>query len=237
MLTALLSRLVILVFGTMLPAFSSYKAIRTKNMRGYVQWMMYWIVFALFTVVETFTDLLLAWLPFYYEVKMLLVFWLLSPATHGSSLLYRQFVHPWLLRNELEIERCIERAQQHGYAAVVQLGTRGMSYATQVLIQTAMAGGSGLASQMQRSFSVNDVTDLTAQRRPLPAPTVDECSAPCDTADDGLEDDMRPGTRRLRSDQESSDEVTWPTTRRRTRNMDAVDTSSLPRSSRRHRRQ
>lgn len=44
--------------------------------------MMYWIVFALFTSVETFTDFFLAfWFPFYYEIKIVLLIWLLSPAT------------------------------------------------------------------------------------------------------------------------------------------------------------
>ncbi|XP_023246300.1 uncharacterized protein LOC106647699 [Copidosoma floridanum] len=45
-----------LVFGTLYPAYASYKAVRTKNVKEYVKWMMYWIVFALFTCAETFTD-------------------------------------------------------------------------------------------------------------------------------------------------------------------------------------
>jgi len=65
-----------------------------------VKWMMYWIVFAFFTCIETFTDIFISWLPFYYEVKVALVFWLLSPATKGSSTLYRKFVHPMLTRHE-----------------------------------------------------------------------------------------------------------------------------------------
>lgn len=65
-----------------------------------VKWMMYWIVFALFTCTETFTDVFLSWFPFYYEVKIVLVLWLLSPATKGSSILYRKFVHPALCRRE-----------------------------------------------------------------------------------------------------------------------------------------
>ena len=53
--------------------------------------MMYWIVFAIFTVFETFTDFFLAfWFPFYYELKIVMVIWLLSPATKGSSILYRR---------------------------------------------------------------------------------------------------------------------------------------------------
>ena len=64
----------------------------------YVKWMMYWIVFALFTSVETISDVFLSWFPFYYEIKIIFLIWLLSPATKGSSLLYRKFVHPQLLR-------------------------------------------------------------------------------------------------------------------------------------------
>lgn len=38
--------------------------------------------------------------PFYYEVKMAFVIWLLSPYTRGASLLYRRFLHPTLARKE-----------------------------------------------------------------------------------------------------------------------------------------
>ncbi|KAB0396277.1 hypothetical protein E2I00_018983, partial [Balaenoptera physalus] len=65
-----------------------------------VRWMMYWIVFALFMAVETFTDIFISWFPFYYEIKMAFVLWLLSPYTKGASLLYRKFVHPSLSRHE-----------------------------------------------------------------------------------------------------------------------------------------
>jgi len=43
-----------LVLGTLYPAYASYKAVRTKDVKEYVKWMMYWIVFAIFTSVETF---------------------------------------------------------------------------------------------------------------------------------------------------------------------------------------
>lgn len=98
MLSALLSRVISLGLGTLYPAYASYKAVRTKDVKEYVKWMMYWIVFALFTSVETISDVFLSWFPFYYEIKIIFLLWLLSPATKGSSLLYRKFVHPQLLR-------------------------------------------------------------------------------------------------------------------------------------------
>lgn len=127
-----------LVFGTLYPAYASYKAVRTKNLKEYVKWMMYWIVFALFTCTETFTDMFLSWFPFYYEVKIILVLWLLSPATKGSSFLYRKFVHPALCRREQEIDEYIAKAKDQGYHTVLNLGTKGVNYATTVIMQTAI---------------------------------------------------------------------------------------------------
>ncbi|KAF2361434.1 TB2/DP1/HVA22-related protein [Trinorchestia longiramus] len=149
-----------LVFGTLFPAYYSYKAVKTKNVKEYVKWMMYWIVFAFFTCFETITDLFLAfWFPFYYELKILLVLWLLSPATRGSSVLYRRFVHPWLTQREDEIDDCIARAKEQGYSTVLQLGTKGVNYATTVIMQTAIKGGGGLVNQLKRSYSVGELGD------------------------------------------------------------------------------
>lgn len=138
MISAIVSRIVILLFGTLYPAYASYKAVRTKNVKEYVKWMMYWIVFAFFTCIETFTDILLSWFPFYYEIKVIIVLWLLSPATRGSSTLYRKFVHPMLTRREQEIDDYINQAKEKGYTAVLQLGSKGVNYATSVIMQTAI---------------------------------------------------------------------------------------------------
>ncbi|XP_054088829.1 uncharacterized protein LOC105210370 isoform X6 [Zeugodacus cucurbitae] len=127
-----------LSFGTLYPAYASYKAVRTKNVKEYVKWMMYWIVYAFFTCIETFTDIFLSWFPFYYEVKVIIVLWLLSPATKGSSTLYRKFVHPMLTRREQEIDEYLNQAKERGYSAVLQLGTKGVNYATNVIMQTAL---------------------------------------------------------------------------------------------------
>ncbi|RVE54227.1 hypothetical protein evm_001054 [Chilo suppressalis] len=159
MISAIISRLVILVFGTLYPAYASYKAVRTKNLKEYVKWMMYWIVFALFTCTETFTDVFLSWFPFYYEVKIVLVLWLLSPATKGSSILYRKFVHPALCRREQEIDEYIAKAKDQGYHTVLNLGTKGVNYATTVIMQTAIKGGGGLVQQLRKSYSLSDLSE------------------------------------------------------------------------------
>ncbi|XP_046658930.1 uncharacterized protein T19C3.4-like isoform X3 [Homalodisca vitripennis] len=187
MLSAIVSRLIILLFGTLYPAYASYKAVRTKNVKEYVKWMMYWIVFALFTCAETFTDVFLSfWFPFYYEIKVVLVFWLLSPATKGSSILYRNFVHPALIKREQEIDEYISKAKEQGYHTMLHLGSKGVTYATSMIMQTAIKGGGGIVNHLRRSYSLSDVTgepelksDMNRNSK-LQGDTVDSADVPRD---------------------------------------------------------
>ncbi|XP_067885301.1 receptor expression-enhancing protein 1-like isoform X2 [Heterodontus francisci] len=155
-------RVVRLIFGTLYPAYASYKAVKTKNVKEYVKWMMYWIIFALFTTAETFTDLFLSWFPFYYELKIAFVIWLLSPYTKGSSVLYRKFVHPTLSSKEQEIDDYLSQAKDRSYEAVVQFGRRGLNVAATAAV-TAAAKGQGALSERLRSFSMQDLTTIRGE--------------------------------------------------------------------------
>ncbi|XP_072353676.1 receptor expression-enhancing protein 1-like isoform X1 [Scyliorhinus torazame] len=177
MVSWIISRLVVLIFGTLYPAYSSYKAVKTKNVKEYVKWMMYWIIFALFTTAETFTDLFLSWFPFYYELKIAFVIWLLSPYTKGSSVLYRKFVHPTLSSKEQEIDDYLSQAKDRSYEAVVQFGRRGLNVAAtaavtaaakisslcSILILFEKTLGQGALSERLRSFSMQDLTTIRGE--------------------------------------------------------------------------
>uniref|UniRef100_A0A8C5X8K7 Receptor expression-enhancing protein n=1 Tax=Malurus cyaneus samueli TaxID=2593467 RepID=A0A8C5X8K7_9PASS len=162
MVSWILSRVIELLFGMLYPAYASYKAVKAKNIREYVRWMMYWIVFALFMATETFTDLLISWFPFYYEVKMAFVIWLLSPYTRGASLLYRRFVHPTLSRKEKDIDAFLIRARERGYQTVLRFGKRGLNLAATAAVQAATKSQGALAGRL-RSFSMQDLRSLPEQ--------------------------------------------------------------------------
>ncbi|XP_069488279.1 receptor expression-enhancing protein 1 isoform X2 [Ambystoma mexicanum] len=180
MVSWIISRLVVLIFGTLYPAYYSYKAVKSKDIKEYVKWMMYWIIFALFTTVETFTDLFLCWFPFYYELKIAFVAWLLSPYTKGSSLLYRKFVHPTLSSKEKEIDDCLVQAKDRSYDALVHFGKRGLNVAATAAV-TAAAKGQGALSERLRSFSMQDLSTIRADS-PAPTPvTIRTSSKPSKT--------------------------------------------------------
>ncbi|XP_052771971.1 receptor expression-enhancing protein 1-like isoform X2 [Mya arenaria] len=200
MVSAILSRVVILVFGTLYPAYASYKAVKTKNVKEYVKWMMYWIVFALFCAVETFADVFLSWIPFYYEIKIIFVFWLLSPVTKGASFIYRKFVHPQLNKREKEIDEAIAQARTKGYSTLVTLGSRGLTYATNVVVSTAIKGQSTLAEQIKKSYSTNDLRVRDTRR----GPDVTDGMRYVDDSDEEFENRLRADNQEL-SNREKKD--------------------------------
>ncbi|XP_062299068.1 receptor expression-enhancing protein 3 isoform X1 [Scomber scombrus] len=151
-----------LLFGTLYPAYYSYKAVKTKNVKEYVRWMMYWIVFALYTVVETITDLTLAWFPLYYELKIAFVIWLLSPYTRGASLIYRKCLHPLLSSREREIDDYIVQAKERSYETMVNFGKQGLSIAATAAV-TAAVKGQGAITEKLRSLSMHDLTQINQQ--------------------------------------------------------------------------
>eukprot|EP00106_Octopus_bimaculoides_P012912 XP_014780354.1 PREDICTED: receptor expression-enhancing protein 1-like isoform X2 [Octopus bimaculoides] len=204
MVSSLISRIVILIFGTLYPAYASYKAVRTRNVREYVKWMMYWIVFALFTSFETFSDCILSWLPFYYEIKIVFVLWLLSPVTKGSSFLYRKFVHPQLIKREKEIDDYLAHARDAGYSTVLQLGHRGIRYATNVIVKTAIQGQARIANHIYKSYSMSDLSDGYGEPRSrsrigsIPENDEDE-----DELDNRLREDNQELEKRIKKEKDS----------------------------------
>ncbi|XP_059084252.1 uncharacterized protein LOC131881420 isoform X2 [Tigriopus californicus] len=153
-----------LVFGTLYPAYASYKAVRTKNVREYVKWMMYWIVFAFFTTFESMADLFIAfWFPFYYELKIIFLLWLISPVSRGSlgsSMLYRKLIHPNLMKREDEIDRMIGKLQEQGYNTAIRFGSQAFQYVTNLVMTTAIRGGGGIVSQLKKSYSLTDLSNM-----------------------------------------------------------------------------
>ncbi|XP_018605138.1 receptor expression-enhancing protein 3-like [Scleropages formosus] len=159
MVSWMISRAVVLVFGTLYPAYYSYKAVKTKNVKEYVRWMMYWIVFALYTAVESVTDLSLSWFPLYYEIKIAFVIWLLSPYTRGASLIYRKFLHPLLSSKEREIDDYIVQAKERSYETMVNFGKQSLTIAATAAVSAAVKG-QGAITERLRSFSVHDLTQI-----------------------------------------------------------------------------
>ncbi|EMR63545.1 putative protein yop-1 protein [Eutypa lata UCREL1] len=83
--------------GFVVPGYYSMQALFSASKVDDTQWLTYWVVFALFTVLESLISIVY-WFPFYYTFKFVFLLWLSLPAFSGAQLVFRSFLQPALGR-------------------------------------------------------------------------------------------------------------------------------------------
>uniref|UniRef100_A0AC11BSB7 Receptor accessory protein 5 n=1 Tax=Ovis aries TaxID=9940 RepID=A0AC11BSB7_SHEEP len=87
------------------PAYVSMKAIESPNKEDDTQWLTYWVVYGVFSIVEFFSDLFLSWFPFYYMLKCGFLLWCMAPSpANGADLLYKRIIRPFFLKHESQVD-------------------------------------------------------------------------------------------------------------------------------------
>ncbi|KAK1760802.1 TB2/DP1, HVA22 family-domain-containing protein [Echria macrotheca] len=85
------------VAGFLIPAYYSLGALFTASKEDDTQWLTYWVVFSLFTVIESLISVVY-WFPFYYTFKFIFLLWLSLPVFRGADIIFRSFLAPTLGR-------------------------------------------------------------------------------------------------------------------------------------------
>ncbi|KAF3056387.1 Protein yop-1 [Daldinia childiae] len=84
--------------GFVVPGYYSLAALFSSTKADDTQWLTYWVVFALFSVVESAVSVVY-WFPFYYTFKFVFLLWLSLPMFSGAQLIFRSFLQPMLGRH------------------------------------------------------------------------------------------------------------------------------------------
>jgi receptor expression-enhancing protein 5/6 len=100
------------IIGFLYPAYKSLLAIESKTRGDDTQWLIYWVVYCFFSMIEVFTDFLLYWIPFYYAFKLAFLLWAMLPQTKGAKFLYDSFLKDFLKKNESKIDQAIDDAKR-----------------------------------------------------------------------------------------------------------------------------
>jgi receptor expression-enhancing protein 5/6 len=79
--------------GFVIPGYYSLAALFTHNTEDDTQWLTYWVVFAFFTVAESFINIVY-WFPFYFVFKFIFLLWLSLPMFRGADLIFRSVMVP-----------------------------------------------------------------------------------------------------------------------------------------------
>ncbi|KAG5944121.1 hypothetical protein E4U53_006932 [Claviceps sorghi] len=114
------------VASFLFPIFASYKALKTSDPAQLTPWLMYWVVFSICLLVESWFSFILFWIPFYGYLRLFFFLYLILPQTQGARVLYEAKVHPFLEDNENTIDDFIASAHD-------RLKTAGMAYFKQAV--------------------------------------------------------------------------------------------------------
>ncbi|KAK9859857.1 hypothetical protein WJX84_009155, partial [Apatococcus fuscideae] len=120
-------RVLLNVFGFVLPAYNCFKVIEARDDEALRGWCIYWLILAIFTTTERMLlDMFIFWVPLYYEAKFLFVLYLWHPRTKGALYLYTQVVRPFLQKHEAFIDGKMEES-------FAQLGDYGSHYCRRLI--------------------------------------------------------------------------------------------------------
>ncbi|KAL3693297.1 hypothetical protein R1sor_006948 [Riccia sorocarpa] len=72
------------------PVHQSILAIESLGKEDDAQWLTYWVIF--YSFVELGFERLLSWIPFWYELKLVAVAWLVLPPFRGAAFIYDNYV-------------------------------------------------------------------------------------------------------------------------------------------------
>ncbi|XP_030213001.1 receptor expression-enhancing protein 5 [Gadus morhua] len=96
------------LIGFAYPAFYSIKAIESSKKEDDTQWLTYWVVYGVFSVAESFSDIFLSWFPFYYAGKCVFLLWCMAPVSwNGSTVLYQRAIRPFFLKHQAAMDSVV----------------------------------------------------------------------------------------------------------------------------------
>ncbi len=98
------------VVGIAYPAFWSMRAIESSEQDDDKQWLTYWVVFALFSLIDLFSGFVLRFIPFYFFFKLIFLIWCFLPNFRGATIVYDLVLVKIFKKYEREIEDGLNKA-------------------------------------------------------------------------------------------------------------------------------
>ncbi|KAL7414736.1 TB2/DP1, HVA22 family-domain-containing protein [Mrakia frigida] len=103
-LLGLFSRSVCNIAAFAYPSYASYKSITTNDFPQIERWLVYWCVVGALTGAEGAVGWIVAWIPFYSEIKLGIMLWMVAPQTEGSTYVYRNYLSPLFTSHERDVD-------------------------------------------------------------------------------------------------------------------------------------
>ena len=100
--------------GVLCPTYMSLKAIESPDDDDDKQYLTYWVVYGLFSVIDVFTGFLVKMIPFYYTFKLAFLIWLFMPNFRGAVYIYNLVIGPLFRKYEYKIDKGVGKIVNKG---------------------------------------------------------------------------------------------------------------------------
>ncbi|GFP95277.1 hva22-like protein i [Phtheirospermum japonicum] len=130
MIGSLITRVLVLIFGYVYPAYECFKSVEMNkpDIDQLRFWCQYWILVAGLTVGERIGDAFVGWVPMYGEAKLAFFIYLWFPKTKGTTYVYDSFFRPYVAKHEPEIDRNLIELRTRAGDMVILYWQRAASY-------------------------------------------------------------------------------------------------------------
>lgn len=91
-----------LVYAIFVPLYKSIKSLKSEEKFDDFQWLSYWCIFGVLTLIEQCFSFIAVIIPFYYEIKLCALGWLVQKK--GATFVYKKVVSPLFDKFELYVE-------------------------------------------------------------------------------------------------------------------------------------
>ena len=99
--------------GVLCPTYMSLKAIDSTEDDD-KQYLTYWVVYGVFSVIDIFTSFLIKIIPFYYTFKLAFLIWLFMPNFKGAVYIYNWFIGPIFRKYEQKFDKGVDKIVSKG---------------------------------------------------------------------------------------------------------------------------
>ncbi|RMZ81511.1 hypothetical protein DV738_g2250, partial [Chaetothyriales sp. CBS 135597] len=73
-------------------------------------WLIYFTILSLALLAESWTYFIISWVPFYSWLRLIFLLYLVLPQTQGAKLIYLDYVEPYIVHHEAQIDHFISEA-------------------------------------------------------------------------------------------------------------------------------
>ena len=106
----LFENLITNLIGTVYPTFWTIKSIESKDGKA-IHWLIYWIIFSSFILLDFFSGFVVKIIPFYFVMKICFLIWLQWPKSKGCDIIFIYVINNIFESIEEEVDEYVQEVK------------------------------------------------------------------------------------------------------------------------------